>query len=62
MVNDLKRANVPPEVGQFFARIADPDTYAEYGQLTGQQAELMLLASESLGEAMASTYANHQPC
>eukprot|EP00969_Alexandrium_andersonii_P133179 5889679-Alexandrium_andersonii.AAC.1 len=56
MVNDLKQAGIHQEAGQFFARIADPATYAGYGQLMADQAAAMLKGSAALQEAMTAAY------
>ena len=60
MINMLKGAGIPDEIGMFYARINDKQTYAGYGAFTPTQASALLKKSKNLRKCVADVYGANQ--
>ena len=59
MINDLKRAQVPDEIGMVFARIHDRKTYLGYGQINAEQTATILSNNKKLTTNLLKMYDKH---
>lgn len=56
MINTLKATGIPDEVGMFYARISDKQTYAGYGSFTSTQATEFIKKSKTLRKSLVTVY------
>lgn len=56
MVNDLKSAGIPDEVGMAFARIKDRKTYEGYGKFSEDQKHTVIKKNKALRDTVASLF------